>query len=222
MIDKLIDFCIDKWPGITILVIIAAIIFWLAWQLSKYYTIIEDTKKKVNGLPCEKHHIQLAGINELKDIVSSTNGVVVEMSRWIARKDKSMIDTFIRKNSPYTITGIGRQLLEESGAKKTIDNHIDFFIKELEAINPKTPYDVEDQSMSLVFRNMSNEIFGPVKNFIYYAPDKLECTDPDTGQTREIEISYPALLNVMGIYLRDQYMKKHPEIENMPELKPQK
>jgi hypothetical protein len=175
-----------------------------------------------NRLPCEKHHVQLAAINELKDIVSSTNGVVVEMSRWIARKDKSMIDTFIRKNSPYAITGIVRQLLEESGAKKTIDNHIDFFIKEREAINPKTPYDVEDQSMSLVFRNMSNEIFGPVKNFIYYAPDRLERTDPDTGQTREIEISYPALLNVMAIYLRDQYMKKHPEIENTPELKPHK
>jgi hypothetical protein len=61
---------------------------------------------------------------------------------------------------------------------------------------------------------MGNDIFNPVKNYIYYSPDKIERYDPEHGENRMIELSLPALLNVMGVYLRDIYIQRHPEIEN--------
>jgi hypothetical protein len=72
-------------------------------------------------------------------------------------------------------------MLEESGAKAVIDDNLDFFIGELESIDPKTPY------------------------------------DPEHGENRTIELSFPGLLNVMGVYLRDIYMQKHPGIEKTAE-----
>ncbi|HCC51480.1 MAG TPA: hypothetical protein DEQ30_04990 [Porphyromonadaceae bacterium] len=250
MIDTILEYAINNWPGITIVGILLVLFVIVAWRASKYHYSIQYTKEKVDNLPCEAHTTQLNEVRlvnntvsatnkivsdhteRLRDIntdldllqkaVTSTNELIVEIGRWISGRDKKMINTFVRKNSPYVITGIGKQLLEESGGKKAMDDNIDFFMKELEIINPKTPYDVEDQSINTVFRNMGNEIFNPVKNFIYYSPDKMERIDPDTGKTREIEISFPVLLNVMGIYLRDKYMERHPDIEDMPELKPYK
>jgi hypothetical protein len=240
MIDIFIDYCIHNWPNITIGIIAICLISIASWKASKYHSGIEEAKNKVNNLPCTDHALQLKEIESLEKEVqnkvnnlpctdhasqlkkieslektsSSTNDIVVEMSRWIVGKDKSMIGTLIKKNSPYTITRVGMEMLEESGAKTVIDDNIDYFIRELESIDPKTPYDVEDQSINLVFRNMGNEIFNPVKNYIYYSPDKIERYDPENGENQTIELSLPGLLNVMGVYLRDIYMQRHPGIEN--------
>jgi hypothetical protein len=245
MIDTFIDYCIDNWPNITIGILVIYLISIVVWKAAKYHSNIEEAKNKVNNLPCtdhalqlreieslEKeiknkvnnlpcadHALQLKEIESLKQISSSTNDIVVAMSRWIAGKDKSMIDTFIKKNSPYTITVMGLEMLEESGAKAAIDDNIDYFIGELEAIDPKTPYDVENQSINLVFRNMGNEIFNPVKNYIYYSPETIERYDAEQGKNRTIELSLPGLLNVMGVYVRDLYMQRHPEIEDAQKKK---
>jgi len=212
MIDTLIAFCADRWPEITAMVAFVIVAFFAAWKFSKYHSSIEETKKKVNSLPCETHKTQLDKIESLKSIVSSTNEIVIEISKWIAGKDKKMIDTLMQKRSPYTITNIGHQVLEKSGGKKVIDNNLDFFINELEILNLKTPYDIEDKSTSIIFGNLSNEMFNDIKNFIYYSPEKIEMTDPDTSEKRNIEITLSAILNVMGVYLRDKYFEKHPEI----------
>ena len=217
MINKLIDFCLEKWPLITVAVILLAVFAWIVWRISKYYHSVEAMREKVNRLPCENYANRLNELKEQTRIVSSTHELVVEISRWIARKDKNMIDVLISKSSPYVITQIGFRILDESGGRKIIDDNLDFFIAELEKLNPDTPYDVEDRSVSILFKNVGSEMFKPLKNYIYYSPDKLEVPDPETNGNREVLLSLPGVLNVMGIYLRDKYMNKHPEIEQMTE-----
>ena len=56
--------------------------------------------------------------------------------------DNDMIDKLAKKASPLKMTPLGEVLFEKSSAKKTIDNNIDFLIKELEDINPQTAYEV--------------------------------------------------------------------------------
>lgn len=97
--------------------------------------------------------------------------------------------------------------------KKAIDGNLDFLIKELEKISPKTAFDVEDQAYSVLFKNMGHDLFNEVKNFIYYSPEIIEVTNPCDGNKSQVKISLQTLIRLMGIYLRDKYLEKHTEIK---------
>ena len=96
--------------------------------------------------------------------------------------------------------------------KKTIDNNIDFLIKELEDINPQTAYDVEEEALSYLLRNMGNEMFADIKKFLYYSPDTIQLKDPSSGEDKDVRLSMQSIIKLMSIYLRDLYLKKHSNI----------
>ena len=137
------------WIAVIVLAIIGS------WKLSKYHAKLEETRNKVDSLPCDKHKDGIRDseqrYNELQRIVTSTNDMVVEINKWLMKFDNDMIDKLAKKASPLKMTPLGEVLFEKSSAKKTIDNNIDFLIKELEDINPQTAYDVEDQGKGICF-----------------------------------------------------------------------
>ena len=209
--DSIIEYLINNAPWIVVLVAIIA-----TWRVSKYHTKLEEIKDKVEKLPCDKHKddIRDSGqrYNELQRIVSSTNDMVVEINKWLMKFDNDMIDKLAKKASPLKMTPLGEVLFEKSSAKKTIDNNIDFLIKELEDINPQTAYDVEEEALSYLLRNMGNEIFTDIKQFLYYSPDTIQLKDPVSGEDKDVRLSMQSIIKLMSIYLRDLYLKKHPNI----------
>lgn len=210
--DSIIEYLINNAPWIV--VVLVAII--ATWKVSKYHTKLEEIRDKVEKLPCDKHKddIRDSGqrYNELQRIVSSTNDMVVEINKWLMKFDNDMIDKLAKKASPLKMTPLGEVLFEKSSAKKTIDNNIDFLIKELEDINPQTAYDVEEEALSYLLRNMGNEMFADIKQFIYYSPDTIQLKDPSSGEDKDVRISMQSIIKLMSIYLRDLYLKKHSDI----------
>ena len=210
--DSIIEYLINNAPWIV--VVLVAII--ATWRVSKYHTKLEEIKDKVEKLPCDKHKddIRDSGqrYNELQRIVSSTNDMVVEINKWLMKFDNDMIDKLAKKASPLKMTPLGEVLFEKSSAKKTIDNNIDFLIKELEDINPQTAYDVEEEALSYLLRNMGNEIFTDIKKFLYYSPDTIQLKDTFSGEDKDVRLSMQSIIKLMSIYLRDLYLKKHPNI----------
>lgn len=61
------------------------IAIFVTWKISKYHLKLEDTKNKVDELPCESHRDLLREFSEkydrLYDTVESTNGMVVEVNK---------------------------------------------------------------------------------------------------------------------------------------------
>ena len=198
------------WIAVIVLAIIGS------WKLSKYHAKLEETRNKVDSLPCDKHKDGIRDseqrYNELQRIVTSTNDMVVEINKWLMKFDNDMIDKLAKKASPLKMTPLGEVLFEKSSAKKTIDNNIDFLIKELEDINPQTAYDVEEEALSYLLRNMGNEIFTDIKQFLYYSPDTIQLKDPVSGEDKDVRLSMQSIIKLMSIYLRDLYLKKHPNI----------
>ena len=192
------------------------IAIFVTWKISKYHLKLEDTKNKVDELPCESHRDMLREFSEkydrLYDTVESTNGMVVEVNKWIMRFDNDMIDKLARKASPLKMTPLGNALFNASNAKETIDNNKDFLIKEMEKDNPVTAYDVEECALNALFRNIGHEMFNDIKHFIYYSPEKMELCDPETGKCEEVKVSIQSLVRLMSIYLRDLYLQKHKEV----------
>ena len=205
-------YLLERWPAITIAVLVILLVILVTWKVACYYHKIESARKKVESAPCQEHEKKLDKLEESNKIIAATHDIVIEIGRWISKRDKKMIDLFVSKGSPYLITNIGFQLLEMSGGKKVIDNNLEFFIHEIRELNPKTPYDAEDYAFSVVLKNIGNEIFNPVKNFIYYSPEKIEMHDPDANLKIEVHISMEGILNVMSIYLRDKYIEENPTI----------
>lgn len=210
--DPIIEYLINNAPWIV--VVLVAII--ATWRVSKYHTKLEEVRDKVEKLPCDRHKddIRDSGqrYNELQRIVSSTNDMVVEINKWLMKFDNDMIDKLAKKASPLKMTPLGEVLFEKSSAKKTIDNNIDFLIKELEDINPQTAYDVEEEALSYLLRNMGNEIFTDIKQFLYYSPDTIQLKDPVSGEEKDVRLSMQSIIKLMSIYLRDLYLKKHHNI----------
>ena len=136
-----------------------------------------------------------------------------KICKWIVKNDNDMIDEldlYAQKHSPLTLTEIGRELLEKSFAKKAMDDNLDFFIKKLEEYEPKTPYDVEDNALGVVFFNTGNEIFNDIKNFLYYSPEEIEFSNGEKAK-----ISLQIIIRLMSLYLRDKYFEKYPEMIRM-------
>lgn len=210
--EPIIEYLINNAPWIV--VILVAII--ATWRISKYHTKLEDIRNKVDKLPCEKHKDNIRDseqrYNELQRIVTSTNDMVVEINKWLMKFDNDMIDKLAKKASPLKMTPLGEVLFEKSSAKKTIDNNIDFLIKELEDINPQTAYDVEEEALSYLLRNMGNEMFADIKQFLYYSPDIIQLKDPSSGEDKDVRLSMQSIIKLMSIYLRDLYLKKHSDI----------
>lgn len=210
--DPIIECLINNAPWLVV-VLVASI---ATWRVSKYHTKLEEIRDKVEKLPCDRHKddIRDSGqrYNELQRIVSSTNDMVVEINKWLMKFDNDMIDKLAKKASPLKMTPLGEVLFEESSAKKTIDNNIDFLIKELEDINPQTAYDVEEEALSYLLRNMGNEIFADIKQFLYYSPDTIQLKDPVSGEDKDVRLSMQSIIKLMSIYLRDLYLKKHSNI----------
>jgi len=242
--ESVISFLSNHYPTIGICIAVAFIVY----RVTMYHVSLQNTRKKVDELPCNKNYQILQNIvTKLDNLLCSAheqrldtqnktideNGKklvaleskitsfpcnthdrrlndygesISDMSVWIMKRDKAMIPVFINKKSPYYLNSTGLALLEDCGGKKCIDENINYFLSELESTNPETPYDVEERAIKTVMRSKGLPFFNPIKNYLYFKPDVVELGG------NEVEISIFAVASVMGIYLRDIYLKKHPEI----------
>ena len=222
----IINFISEHYPVIALIFALLGVAVVATFKAAMYHVSIQKTRQKVDELPCDAHSSAIGNIekvfaekigslpcdvhnhkivNQDKTIVGHGE-VINDISVWIMKKDKSMIPLFMSKHSPYYLNPTGIALLEASGGKKCIDENIDFFISRLEDVNPTTPYDVEEKAMGVIIGSKGLPLFNPIKNYIYFQPDIVELAG------EKVEISIFATASVMGIYLRDIYLAKHPEV----------
>lgn len=206
--DAVFSWLLDKAPVIGIIVAVAV----AAWLVSRYFKKLEDSRKKVDALPCDAHKNDIDRLSRMEAKVDSIVEQVSDISKWIMHLDEGMIDSLARKCSPMSMTKIGRDLFNDSGAKKTMDENADFLLSELEIRNPQTPFDVEDEALSVLLANMSHPMFNEIKSYLYYKPGRITFTD-ENGESKDVRVSMFGIVRLMGLDLRDRYLARHPEIK---------
>jgi hypothetical protein len=212
--DTVIQFLLENYPLAGIVILLVLITAIAVWKFKDYHHSIKNSEEKIKNLPCEQHRDDLLKVYGLKDIVESTNNIVIDISRWIMKLDSGMIDVLAKKSSPLKITPVGYIVLEKSTGRSIVDNNLEFFINELNKNPLNTSYDVEKFAFDIMLKNMSNEIFNSLKNFIYYSPEVIEITNPENqNDIVKVKISLTILLQIMGLYLRDKYLELNPKIE---------
>lgn len=221
----------DKWPilGMGLLLIVLVVVITvrvMKWKhsIETKTDCIPDTFKK---LPCEEHieviesHKDVmkeirSGVSSLNVRVDSMSDNLSDISKWIMKFDPSTIDTLAMKHSPMKMTTAGLQLYEISGAQKAMMDNAEFLLGELQKINPSTPFDVEDKAFDVLMKNLSLPLFNPIKNYIYYQPDKVTLKT-ESGEDVTVTLSLMAIVKLMSLDLRDRYLAAHPEIEEKNE-----
>ena len=124
--------------------------------------------------------------------------------------DASDMDTYLKfppltkSNSPITLTSIGEGLLNNYYGKEVVDANADEMIAQIEKKGFKSPLDVQTYSEKLILLNFNSDAYLKIKNHIYYNP-VFDSTP----------VSVKTMATVMGIYLRDKYLKMHKELEQV-------
>lgn len=169
---------------------------------------LQGVEKKINDLPCNDHSEHIKNISNIQQKVNSINEIVMVIGKWIMKTDNDMIDELAQKASPYTLTPVGKELLKISHGQEIISRNLSVLIDKIDEKEPKTALDVEDFAAGVLLENLSDEMFNDLKNYVYYEPETVKITDPETNEVVDIKISIPTLLHIMSIYLRDEYIKR--------------
>lgn len=149
---------------------------------------LKDTKDEVNGLSASVHTMNLNQIS----VVAFLSG-----------KFEDYPLKLYQNKSPVTFTELGEEILNEIGGKEFIDNSAVSLLKIMEEHEFKSPLDVEDYAPLLLAGEVSKwDEFTAVKNHIYHKP-----------KYKDIDLDLPVALRLIGLYLRDKYLEKHPELK---------
>lgn len=201
----------------------AFIIILLALLGALVYIIVKIVKiskwvAKVNNYPCQSHSAAIEkhtdDVSDIKADLSKIDGKLsVVVSYVTSNKTPQIItNTFSEKNSPRVLNENGVALLSEVSGEQFIKDNQSFFLSEIEKLTPKTALDVENYSLAILRVNSNNDIFIPIKNWVYNAPSR-EMIGAD-GTTVKRDVSLDDVLFVLSLPLRDRYLSTHPEIKS--------
>lgn len=121
--------------------------------------------------------------------------IITHMSN--ARSHK--LDTnLIQAMSPLTIQPAGKEVLEESGFIGIFNANPQRFFQYVSSMDPINRLEVEQYSITSFFivLNSKDEALNPLQIYLYEHPNVR-----DTFTT------------LAGVYIRDEYLKLHPEIK---------
>lgn len=188
---------------------------WAVRLINKY----KETEAKVEALPCthhaskmDRHDEQLADTRAMMSRMEGQLELLVqnsiEKNNQKIRKKSGL--AFSAKNSPRQLNQNGEELLRDSGGRELLERNMDFFINKIEKLQPKTALDVENMALAVLQTHTNEDMFIPIKNWIYNAP-AMELKNPD-GSTRSQEVDIDDVIFVISLPLRDRYLELHPEI----------
>ena len=162
ILGSTLDFIFSKWPYLALAIVAIVVIVYITIKTYKYHLSIkeaqklsEESKNKIASLKCQTHDDNYKSVKESLETLKDMSSSIVT---WIMKFDNDMIGTFAKKQSPIVLTNTGEELLEMSSGKKAIDNNLDLLIKELDALNLKTPFDVEEKSLDILLKCTGGDI----------------------------------------------------------------
>lgn len=104
-----------------------------------------------------------------------------------------------KTDSPVSLTEKGKEQLKKIGFTDDIDNNLEFILKEVDKLEPKSAFDVEQYCIGLItclITDKGIKIFKRTEDYIYTHP----------------EYNNHEYFKAAGLYVRDKYLEKHPEL----------
>ena len=141
-------------------------------------------------------HKELGG-GDSKSIIFRMKHNIRAITEYLTGADPGFDAQYLKTMSPFQLSKEGEELLEKSGFKQIVKENEDDFLNFVGMDKPKTKYDVQQTAYKGVYLLFDEDYFVPVKTFLY--------NNPKVGKN--------AFLSAAAIYVRNAYLKAHPEIK---------
>lgn len=118
------------------------------------------------------------------------------VSTHLIKNDKNFSSSELQTYSPYNLTDAGKVFIKEIGFHNVFEKYKKDFFDFIESENVKLKYDVEVAAIKSIYALYEKDYMDFLKVLFYNNPK------------RNLENTAPTL----GVYIRDNYLQKHPEI----------
>jgi len=209
-----------KWISVhypLLLALLAVIV--LTWTIAKQYY---HWKKRIekNEDECKKIDGQIIPqLTTISTSVTSLNGSFNSLVLHLQAKDGTLPAALFISKSPIRLTDLGIKILNDIGGKSFVDTHLGELIYRMNLREIKTALDSQTIA-PFVITEMSNDAsFKNIKDYIFRSPifnAEIE------GKKISVQLDLTTVANIMGIYLRDEYLKLNPHLnpEDIPSEDP--
>lgn len=160
--------------------------------------LLGDTKITIGKIEEKVGRID-KDITEIKGDVKNINSrcfrlesATVEIQELLKRAGVPICQRLeLAPGSPIKLTPYGEEIAQITNAYKFVEDNEQFLFSLIEAKNPKTSYDIQVISRTVLDDILDNSIMDNFKKYVF-----------DNGLNMDI------ILNVIGVILRDKYLKK--------------
>ena len=190
----------------------------LIWKIASRSQSTKDKLKELDTLPCSHHNLRLNShdglLNETRTTLGEMKGqleLLVRLST--ATRTKPLIiatEEYSEKKSPRKLNSNGEALYKDIDGERFLTDNLAYFFSEIDKLAPKTALDVENFSLSILRVSLANDIFIPLKSWVYNEPSR--CIVNREGKTVSTEVSMDDVLFVLSLPLRDKYLDAHRDI----------
>lgn len=191
-----------------LLIIIIAII--ATWLIAKFFHDSLNRLKKVED-ECKKIDRHLTPqLDSISSSLTTLNGSFNSLIVYLKSKDGAMETSLFVSKSPIQLTELGKKILTTIGGEDFVNNNIDELITNMDAEGIKTALDCQTYAPIVISKISNHASFNKIKDYAFknpYYKEKLE-----SGQEISIPLDMGTIANIMGIYLRDKYLERHPEL----------
>ncbi len=185
-------------------------------RLNKSDALLNQIATRLENLPCsthaERHDKHEERLNKSDALLHKIEGQLELLVNNSILKGTDKIRNrsglaFSSKHSPRVLNENGIALLNDFGGSEFLEKYMDFFISKIEKLQPKTALDVENLALAVLQSATIDDMFNPIKNWVYNAPIRA-IKEPD-GTITHREVSLDDIIFVLSLPIRDKYLDTH-------------
>ena len=206
MESVLLEYMINNWPTIAIVIIVAV----SSGILVRKFTRWEDRHNQRHD-DLDKELSEISGkIGRAAERIERMDKDMLLFKSVMSMKDAELRDAFSLKFSPRRLNENGLKVFDDIDGKAFLSANKDFLFSKIDERNPKAALDVEEAAYYVLVVNTENEIFKPLKDFVYKSPTYT--LKGQSGEDKTYDLSLNDVCFILSLPLRDMYLKEHPEL----------
>jgi len=218
MWEAIFKFINDNYPVVGLLIIAVSIALYIN---NKYHHWAGRVKK--NEEDCRKIDSVIAPqLTSISGSVSSLNTNFKVLVTHLQSKVTAFDVQLFMSQSPISLTPLGWEVLRVVDGAKYIDDNETELLNEMDLQGVKTALDTQTIAPIVITKISANNNFKHIKDYLFNNPNykSKDYKDKD-GQPLVVALDMNKIAHVMGVYLRDKYLRKHPELnpEDIPDIK---
>lgn len=184
--------------------IVSIIVSFLTVVLSVFSIIYSSAYKRGK---IEKRLEKLEQDNDyITEEIRKLHDNVIQISTIIQIKMKGVNNVFSNKYSPRRLNTLGEKMFQDMDGDAFLEENKDRFFALIDSNQPKAALDVENLSLWACTSLIDEEVFIPIKNFVYNCPLQKDLNGND------VEFTLEDACFVLSLPLRDKYLAAHPDL----------